>query len=394
MGVFWREMIWTIKVTRDQPVVFETLYDLRITSACLGNFKVKNGERYVLSVTHVDFVEEENRTSPLCVFIGGQTEFVNLDLIADEGEPVSFSCTGDAVIHLSGYYMLNEEMDDEDDQDILSRVQDSILASSSDDEEFNPNDMSLDSVGDSDSEDDEDSDDEPKVEVLDDESAMTDNILEKVKQKTANLAKKRVNPPASSPPAKKTKTETTQSPKQQTPKKQEQTTPKKQEQATPKKQQNTPKKEQTTPKKQEQTTPKKQEQSPKNQQAATPKQQTTPQKGKPAATPSPSRMMKGGLKVDILTPSSNPATASKGKKITVKYVGRLAKNKKVFDQGKFSFPLGTGKVIRGWDLGLEGMPVGETRKLVIPPKLAYGSTAMDGIPANSTLEFEVTLLKA
>merc|ERR1712137_570805 len=269
--------------------------------------------------------------------------------------------------------MLNEEMDDEDDQDILSRVQDSILASSSDDEEFNPNDMSLDSVGDSDSEDDEDSDDEPKVEVLDDESAMTDNILEKVKQKTANLAKKRVNPPASSPPAKKTKTETTQSPKQQTPKKQEQTTPKKQEQATPKKQQNTPKKEQTTPKKQE---------------------QTTPQKGKPAATPSPSRMMKGGLKVDILTPSSNPATASKGKKITVKYVGRLAKNKKVFDQGKFSFPLGTGKVIRGWDLGLEGMPVGETRKLVIPPKLAYGSTAMDGIPANSTLEFEVTLLKA
>ena len=88
--------------------------------------------------------------------------------------------------------------------------------------------------------------------------------------------------------------------------------------------------------------------------------------------------------------------AKSGQTVTVNYTGTL-ENGEQFDtsygRAPFPFPLGGGRVIKGWDEGVAGMKVGGKRKLVIPPELGYGSRNMGPIPANSTLIFEVELLK-
>lgn len=90
------------------------------------------------------------------------------------------------------------------------------------------------------------------------------------------------------------------------------------------------------------------------------------------------------------------AEAVSGKEVTVHYVGTLDDGTK-FDSSRdrgapFTFTLGAGEVIRGWDLGVAGMKVGGVRTLVIPAALAYGDRAVGTIPAGSTLHFEVELL--
>ena len=89
--------------------------------------------------------------------------------------------------------------------------------------------------------------------------------------------------------------------------------------------------------------------------------------------------------------------ANEYNKITVDYTGKL-EDGFIFDsslkKGKspFTFTLGVGSVIKGWDLGVKGMKVGGKRKLVIPPELGYGSRGIGPIPPNSVLTFEVELL--
>ena len=93
--------------------------------------------------------------------------------------------------------------------------------------------------------------------------------------------------------------------------------------------------------------------------------------------------------------------AEPGQSVSVHYTGWLyqdgVKGTK-FDSSKdrndpFSFELGAGRVIRGWDEGVQGMRVGGTRVLVIPPELGYGARGAGGaIPPNATLMFEVELL--
>lgn len=104
-----------------------------------------------------------------------------------------------------------------------------------------------------------------------------------------------------------------------------------------------------------------------------------------------------GLKYEDLVEGEG-ASAAAGKTVRVHYTGWLTNGVK-FDSSldrndPFSFPLGGGRVIRGWDEGVQGMKVGGRRKLTIPPQLGYGSAGAGGvIPANATLVFEVELLE-
>jgi peptidylprolyl isomerase len=115
---------------------------------------------------------------------------------------------------------------------------------------------------------------------------------------------------------------------------------------------------------------------------------TTPLSGIPQ---NPTQLMMADQKV------GTGAVAEAGDQVTVSYVGMLTDGT-VFDAsanhapGSFTFTLGAGQVIKGWDEGVVGMKVGGERELVIPASLGYGAQAVGPIPANSTLVFQVQLL--
>lgn len=125
----------------------------------------------------------------------------------------------------------------------------------------------------------------------------------------------------------------------------------------------------------------------------------------PAANPSSSKLdakVTSLQKIDVKP--GNGAEAVAGQTVVVHYTGWLydeaapahkgAKFDSSRDRGEpFSFPLGAGRVIRGWDEGVAGMKVGGQRTLVIPAEMGYGSRGAGGvIPPNATLLFDVELL--
>jgi FKBP-type peptidyl-prolyl cis-trans isomerase FkpA len=97
------------------------------------------------------------------------------------------------------------------------------------------------------------------------------------------------------------------------------------------------------------------------------------------------------------------ATAASGNVLMVNYTGWLYEASKADQKGvefessigrtPFSFTLGAGQVIGGWDQGIPGMKVGGLRRLLIPPSLAYGAVRNGPIPPNATLVFEIELLE-
>ena len=108
------------------------------------------------------------------------------------------------------------------------------------------------------------------------------------------------------------------------------------------------------------------------------------------------QILASGLRVTDIEVGSGPEAVA-GQTVVVHYRGTLENGKQFdasYDRGKpFTFPLGRGQVIKGWDEGVQGMKVGGKRKLVIPPELGYGTRGAGGvIPPNATLIFEVELL--
>lgn len=119
------------------------------------------------------------------------------------------------------------------------------------------------------------------------------------------------------------------------------------------------------------------------------KERKKPDVKKPEAAGKSSKVVEGVTIMDSKVGTGR--TAKQGNKLSMRYIGKLESGK-VFDsntKGKpFTFSLGKGEVIRGWDIGLEGMQVGGERRLRIPAAAAYGKVASPDIPGNSTLIFD------
>lgn len=119
--------------------------------------------------------------------------------------------------------------------------------------------------------------------------------------------------------------------------------------------------------------------------------------GSSASAESKKNAAAGGLQIDEVKPGEG-AVATRGKTVSVHYTGKLTDGTKFdssYDRGQpIEFPLGAGVVIKGWDMGIDGMKVGGKRKLTIPPDLAYGARGTPGgpIPPNATLVFDVELV--
>ncbi|KAJ6676221.1 PEPTIDYLPROLYL ISOMERASE [Salix viminalis] len=110
------------------------------------------------------------------------------------------------------------------------------------------------------------------------------------------------------------------------------------------------------------------------------------------------RTFSNGLVIEELSMGKpDGKRASPGSQVSVRYIGKLKKNDKIFDsnvgRAPFKFRLGVGQVIKGWDVGVNGMRVGDKRRFTIPPSMGYGERGAGGkIPPNSWLVFDVELV--
>lgn len=304
----------------------------------------------------------------ICSLVPNKIEQQMVDLVFAVGEAITFYVSGSQTFHLTGNYI--DEEADEDDEELAYGYDD---LDDFDDEED-------DDEEDEDDEDEDDDDEGPVITELDSEDEEDEESEEEPQAKR----------PSKPEPKKEVKKAKIEPVKKEEPKKaQEQKKPeekKKPEQAK-KEAPQSPKKEQVkkdapqSPKK-ELAKPEAKKEQPKPQQAA-------------ASKPEKKTLPSGLVLEDIKTGDGKKVKA--GRKVGIYYIGKLA-NGKVFDKcqnGKpFTFTPGKGEVIKGMDMGVQGMAVGGERKITIPGDLAYGKKGSPPtIPPNSALTFEIKVVE-
>ncbi|EEB08737.1 FKBP-type peptidyl-prolyl cis-trans isomerase [Schizosaccharomyces japonicus yFS275] len=298
-----------------------------------------------------EFLEENKQEFILCTLKPGLIYQQPLDFSFGFQETVTFSAIGGSTIYLSGSFMVSDEPSDDEDDDEeesdydLSPDEDELVETLSDEEE---------QASDDSEEEEEDSLDDIKEEKPKKSAAKTAGKKRQQREEAADDNEMEVEEPeAAAKPAKGNK-----------------------------KQKAEPAKEKKV------AFAEKLEQGPTGPAAKKEKQPA-------ASSEKKTQNLKGGV-VATDYKVGGGAVATNGKKVEMRYIGKL-QNGKVFDKntkGKpFSFLLGRGEVIKGWDVGVLGMAEGGERKLTIPASMAYGNQNIPGIPKNSTLIFEVKLLK-
>lgn len=415
-------LFWGIVLKPEKRYETEVEEDFRVTKACVDTSTLEKG--MVASVV----LEKGSEEFILCNLNGPSNYDSSIDLSFAEGERICFRTEGGATVHLTGHLV----PDDTPDESMM--MGNSMFDSDGEEEE------EAEGEEEEDSDDDEEEEEGEEVPKLVDASANGKRKLQEVQNGDS--------PKQSAKKAKKAEVKQAEAMKKilsKDKKKQEEDdssddmdadmddleddsdddsgeeeeeeapTPKKKKEETPKKDKKKNKENGAaqTPKngKQEAAplTPKsdgKAEETPKSKKKDKKKKDkegapATPAAGdgKPAAasptkTPKPQKKtLKGGIVAEDLRVGNGPE-AKAGKHVGMYYKGTLTKSGKQFDaclQGKpFKFKLGKGEVIKGWDVGVEGMKVGGKRKLTIPAQMGYGSQgAMPDIPPNASLTFEV-----
>ncbi|KAJ7251546.1 hypothetical protein B0H12DRAFT_1234176 [Mycena haematopus] len=334
--------VWSCTVEPKKGSTVTPPAAIRITNIALGDVLADSSARTTLKLTYNGAIEEEDQTEPpktstfICALTPGKAsciciiEQVTTNLVLEDDEEYVFEVVGRNTVYLTGNYI--DQRGIEDMPPFGSDSEDAFdLEDVSSDVEMDPNDL----------------DDDARFEEIDE--AVHGQKLKRTRDDSdAEDADKL---------SKKQKAESGKPVK--------------------------PDSEATDKKKKD-----KKEKKEKKKEGEKPDGEKQPEK-KPAVE----REVAGGVKIKDTKVGTGPA-AKKGNTVSMRYIGKLQSGK-VFDsntKGKpFTFHLGKGEVIKGWDEGIVGMHVGGERLLTIPAAMGYGKRGTDGIPANSTLIFEVKL---
>ena len=396
---------WGVTLVACEAYTLTPESPLHVTKAVLGaDADSNNGARNMVQCRVGD-------AQPVCIcsLRAGSEEQTSMDLVFEQGTEVTFLTSGPGTVYLTGYFVNHfiekeeeEEMDEDDDED---------------DEDYEPeDDDDDDDAGENDDDDDDENEKEKEEDDDDDEEEMTD---EKAKKRNHGDSEEEEKPQKRACSLSPEKTDNKEAGKGRSVHFEEKKSPATKEAHVPVTpppshvhaaanhmqtpyrlsgrhsgipDSNAPTESaqtSTSPSKQAKQSPGKQSPAKQQQQQQEKQKEQQQQKKKGPET----RKTPEGLTITE-TRVGTGAVARPGNTVFVRYVGQLS-NGKVFDKSgnkPFRFDLGTGQVIRGWDLGVKDMRVGGKRRLVIPPQLGYGRSGTGPIPPNATLIFDVELV--